>query len=133
MNRSEVSSEYFDEILGLTKLDSVLKNSDIIVLTIALTKETEKILNEHTLTLLKEGAVVVNVSRGGVIDTNALKQVSHKLGGIILDVFDEEPLKEQDELWDMENVVVYPHNSFVGEKNEERLQQLILNNLRKIN
>ena len=54
-----------------------------------------------------------------------------KLGGVVLDVFEEEPLKEDSPLWDMENVIITPHNSFVGDGNNRRMSNVIMKNLEK--
>ena len=81
---------------------------------------------------MKEGCVIVNVSRGKVIDEKSLIDgLKRKLGGAVLDVFNEEPLSPNSPLWKMENVIVTPHNSFVGDGNNERLKALILKNLIK--
>ena len=79
---------------------------------------------------MKKGAILVNIARGGVVDTHALIQaLEDHLGGAVLDVFEEEPLNPESPLWDMEHVLVSPHNSFVGEGNESRLSELIRENL----
>ena len=52
---------------------------------------------------------------------HALTSALPKLGGVVLDVFEEEPFNEDNPLWDMENVIITPHNSFAGEGNDRRL------------
>lgn len=122
--------EHYKEMLGLDKLEDVLTKSDIIVLTLPLTEETRHLMNEAKLKQMKQGAVLVNIARGAVVDTDALINALPNLGGVVLDVFEEEPLSEECLLWDMENVIVTPHNSFVGDGNEERIYQVIERNLR---
>jgi phosphoglycerate dehydrogenase-like enzyme len=80
---------------------------------------------------MKPTAVFVNISRGGTVDTDALAHalLSGRLGGAVLDVFEEEPLGSESPLWDMENVVITPHNSFGGEGNEARKWRVIRDNL----
>ena len=80
---------------------------------------------------MKENAILINISRGAIINTDDLINYSSKLNAIILDVFEEEPLNENSPLWNMSNVIITPHNSFVGENNNARLYKLILNNLRE--
>ena len=80
---------------------------------------------------LKPNAVLVNISRGGVVDTQALIEAlkENKFLGAVLDVFEEEPLAENCELWNLQNVVITPHNSFVGDGNNNRLNNVIIKNL----
>ena len=131
LNRSDRENETFDAILPLEKLDEVLPNTDILILAIALTPETTHLLDRRRLGLLPQTAVVVNVSRGKVLDETALRDLleADKLYGAVLDVFENEPLPESDPLWDAPNVIVTPHNSFVGEGNGERLASVIMSAL----
>ena len=86
---------------------------------------------EH-LEKMKPGAILVNISRGAVVEEAALvcSLQSGRLAGAVLDVFEEEPLPAESPLWGMDNVIITPHNAFVGEHNAERLFQAILGNLR---
>lgn len=122
--------EYYQEMLHLKMLDDVLSQMDIIVLTIPLTKETHYLINNSRLEKLKEGAVLVNVARGAVVDIVALENNLDHLGGAVLDVFEEEPLSKENKLWDREDVILTPHNSFVGENNQKRLSKIIMENLK---
>ena len=114
------------QMVGLTELDKQMPGADIVVLTLPLTDETKHLMNADRLKLLKASAVLVNIARGGVVDTQALMKCLPCIGGAVLDVFEEEPLEEDSPLWDMENVVITPHNSFLGERNQERLSHVIL-------
>lgn len=128
VNRTVRADEAFDWIVPLSEIDRVLPEADVVVLTVALTEETNHLMNADRLKLLKETAVLVNIARGGVVDTNALIDCLPNIGGAVLDVFEEEPLGDSP-LWDMENVIVTPHNSFVGERNKERLSALVTTNI----
>ena len=75
------------------------------------------------------GCHIVNVARGALADEAALAKWLQNAGCAVLDVFEEEPLPESSPLWDMENVVLTPHNSFVGEGNRARLWERIKENL----
>lgn len=119
----------FTEMLGMEHLDTKLAENDIVVLTLPLTEETRHLMNERRLRLMKSGAVLVNIARGAVVDTDALVKEMSRLGGAVLDVFEEEPLSKESPLWEMENVILTPHNSFVGEGNRERLGRVILKNI----
>lgn len=64
------------------------------------------------------------------MDAEALvSAVKKRLAGAVLDVFEEEPLNETDLLWDTENVIITPHNSFVGDGNHQRMLDVIFRNL----
>lgn len=119
----------YSEMLPLDKLDTALGDADVIVLTLPLTEQTKHLINDERLSLLKSTAVLVNIARGAIIDTEALINHIDNLGGAILDVFEEEPLSESSPLWNKGNVILTPHNSFVGEGNGERLNAVILSNL----
>ena len=122
----------YDSMVPLEELDDALPSADVIVLTVPLTAETKHLINSNRLNFMKPTAIFVNIARGAVVDTNALKEAlqSDKLGGAVLDVFEDEPLGEESPLWDMENVVVTPHCSFVGDGNKTRLNLLIISNMR---
>ena len=96
-----------------------------------LTADTAGLFDSPRLSRIKPGAVFVNVARGKVADQQALVAAlqSGRLFGAVLDVFEEEPLPQNSPLWDMEQVILTPHNSFVGEHNGERLFRLICKNL----
>ena len=118
--------EIYELMQELEQLESALRKSDVVVLTLPLTEETFHLMNRGRLAEMKPGAILINISRGGVVDTEALERVMLKLGGAVLDVFEEEPLSVDSSLWDMENVIITPHNSFVGEGNRQRLQDVIV-------
>ena len=120
----------YKKIYSLSSLDDVLLQSDVVVLTLPLTEETRYMMNEQRFAKMKNGSVLVNIARGAVVDEQALlKAVDEKLLGAVLDVFEEEPLSADNPLWKKANVIVTPHNSFVGDGNADRLYQVILENL----
>ncbi len=120
----------FDRIYGLDNAETVIPEADVIVLTLPLTKATEGFVDERFLYSLKKGCVLVNISRGKVIDTGALTDALNCRDiYAVLDVFEDEPLSEESPLWDMDNVIVTPHNSFVGDGADHRLNKLILRSI----
>ena len=129
VNRTIRENETFDRIVPLSEIDTVLREADLVVLTVALTEETRHLMNAERLKLLKETAVLVNIARGRVVDTNALINCLPNIGGAVLDVFEEEPLDANSSLWDAENVIIAPHNSFVGNGNNKRMRDVICSNL----
>lgn len=124
--------ECLDEALLIDNLAYALVKSDIIILTLPLTNETRHLINRDKISIMKDDAVLINVSRGGIIDENALIESlkNDKFLGIALDVFEEEPLAKSP-LWDFEKVILTPHNSFVSDKVNDRLFELIIDNLSK--
>ncbi len=127
-------AENFDDIVSTERLDDVLADADVVVLTLPLTESTYHLINDDKLSLMKESAILVNMARGAIVDTVALIKAleNNKIGGAVLDVFEEEPLDDKSPLWTFENVILTPHNSFVGEGNQNRLEKVILNNLRDL-
>ena len=119
----------YNEMLPLYKLDEALQQADIIVLTLPLTEQTKHLMNSERFNHLKNTAVLVNIARGAIVDTTALLNHIDRLAGAVLDVFEEEPLSEYSPLWDKQNIILTPHNSFVGEGNSKRLSANILSNL----
>lgn len=109
-----------------------VQNFDVIILTAPLLPSTKYLINERVLTRLKENAMIVNIARGGLIDQSALINVLSTRKDVFaaLDVFEEEPLSSDSPLWDMRNVAISPHNSFVGTGNNRRMFEVIYNNLK---
>ena len=116
-NTSGRKVEPFDNVYSLEELDKILKEMDYIIMCLPGTEKTHHILNAERFAKLKDGVVVVNISRGSTIDEDALVDAikSGKVRGAALDVFEEEPLSKDSELWDLENVYIYPHISFACE------------------
>lgn len=123
---------YYKNIYPLNNLEKYLKISDVVILTLPLTEETRHLIDGEKLKHFKSNSILVNIARGAIIDTSALIcALKNKLFGAVLDVFEDEPLDEKSELWDMKNVIITPHNSFVGEGNSHRLFNLMIYNLEK--
>lgn len=122
---------FFDAVLPLEDLDAALSGADALVLALPLTEATHHLIGIDRLRRLKPGAVLVNIARGAIVDTPAMEEAlrSGHLRGAVLDVFEEEPLRPDSPLWDLDNVILTPHNSFVGENNETRLASVIAANI----
>ena len=122
----------YSEMLPLDDLDNALKQADIVVLTLPLTGQTCHLIDNSKLSLIKDGATLVNVARGAIIDTRALLNHIDRFTGAVLDVFEEEPLSVDSSLWDKHNIILTPHNSFVGDGNRERIREIIISNLKEL-
>lgn len=123
--------KYFDKCFSTNDMDEIFINCDIVVSTIPYTKDTYKIIDESKFKLMKEKSSFINVGRGKVVNEEDLIKYANKFRGIALDVFQDEPLSEDSKLWDLENIIITPHNSWVSEQNSLRSFNLFFNNLKK--
>jgi len=124
-NISKVKS--FTGKLGLKKM---LKQTDILVCLIPLTKQTKYLLNYKTLSYLKRGASIINFARGAVINVKDLVRHlnSGKIKHAVLDVFEQEPLPKASILWKHKNVTVLPHIS--AHTNMDTASDIFLKNIK---
>ena len=118
---------YFD----IANIKEALKISDIVIITLPLTEATRNLFSERLFSEMKDDSLLINMARGGIVDEKALVTAleTDKIGGAILDVFENEPLNDDSPLWNTKNLLITPHNSFVSDKNNERLFDIIYNNL----
>lgn len=125
---------HFERIAHSDEMLSVLEDADIVIITLPLTDKTRHMFSNELFKRMKAGSVLVNIARGALVDTDAIiDALNTKLYGAVLDVFEDEPLNPDSPLWDLDNAIITPHNSFVGEKNEMRLSSLIMSNLESKN
>lgn len=124
-------NKYYDNIVGIRQLDQILSVSDIVIISVPLTDKTKGLINSTRLDKMKKETILVNLARGAVVVTKDLLAALNKniIGGAVLDVFENEPLDKNSPLWDLDNVIITPHNSFVSENNNRRMSSQILNNL----
>jgi glyoxylate/hydroxypyruvate reductase len=115
------------------QLRKVLPDVDALILACPLTTQTRELIGAGELDLMRPGAVVVNISRGAVIDESAMISAlrSGRLGGAFLDVFAAEPLPAGSPLWDMPNVVISPHSASTVAGENELITDLFCDNLRR--
>lgn len=124
----------YKKIYGLDELKKCLSKTDVAVLTLPLTDQTYHLFDKDVLSSMKKGSVLVNIARGAVVDSDALREaLQNQLGGAVLDVFENEPIDQESFFWDLDNVIITPHNSFVGDGNSSRLCDLIIKNLEEYN
>jgi len=115
------------------QLQTLLQQSDYVVLAVPITASTQKLINAERLSKMKTDACLINVGRGPLIDEAALSGAlrSHRIGGAALDVFEQEPLPPESQLWDLENLLITPHTAGLTERLWERHYQLFSENLRR--
>jgi phosphoglycerate dehydrogenase-like enzyme len=128
--RSPRRPRHVDDLLPL---DYLLPQSDFVVLAVPLTTSTERLIGERELKAMKGDAWLINIARGRVIDEPALIQALKRrtIGGAVLDVFEQEPLQPESELWSLPNVIVTPHNSGRSTLNLHRQTELFIENLQR--
>ncbi len=113
VNRSGKEAEGFDKVYKVDEKEKALA-ADVIVLAMPINEENKKMFNKEIFDKMRKGAIFVNIARGKIVDEKALEEAlkSGHLGGAVLDVFEEEPLSEESALWEQENVIITPHNSY---------------------
>lgn len=117
-----------------TTLEEVLAGSDYLILTCPLTEETRHMINAEALRLMKHSAVIINVARGAVIDSEALCDAIEKeqIAGAVLDVFaNEPPLDPDDRLCHEKHVILTPHIGFFTEEAMQIRADIIFANLQQ--
>ena len=119
-----------DEGVGFDELGEVAARTDYLVLACPLTDETRGLVGREEFVTLPPNAVLVNVARGPVVDTDALVTAlrSNWIRGASLDVTDPEPLPEDHELWNLGNVQITPHNAGHTPAYYERLADIVAGN-----
>jgi phosphoglycerate dehydrogenase-like enzyme len=127
--------EYADRIYPYNQLDEILKLSDFIVISLPLAPETENLLGERELRLMKPTAYVVNIARGEILNKEAFTRALKEgwIGGAAIDVFWGDPtayvLPHEDELWDLDNLFITAHNVTGTDRYVTRTGELFCENL----
>jgi phosphoglycerate dehydrogenase-like enzyme len=116
-----------DEVYGYEALPDAVGDAAYVVLACPLTDATEGLVDAEVFLTMPPESVLVNVARGGVVDTDALVDAlrDNSIRGAALDVTDPEPLPEDHELWGFENVLVTPHNAGHTPAYFERLADIV--------
>jgi phosphoglycerate dehydrogenase-like enzyme len=124
---------HVDSVHPPEHLRELVGDAYAIVVTLPLTDETRGLIDRETISLMRDGAIFVNVGRGRVVDEEALIDAlrSGKLAGAALDVVAKEPLPPESPLWDMENVIISPHTAALSWHENERIVELFAENLRR--
>ena len=127
--------DYADEVYLTEELDNILPRADVVAISLPGTKETQNMFDSERISKMKDGAVILNVGRGTIIDTEALCDAleSGKLLGAGLDVTNPEPLPKGHRLWQIPTAVVTPHISgfYHLQETHERIIRIFAENLKK--
>lgn len=103
--------------IQLLPLEILLTQADVVSLHTPLSADTYHLINAEMLAYMKPDAVLINASRGGVVDSEALYQAlySKKIAGAALDVFEPEPPQMDSKLWNLDNLIVTPHTAALSD------------------
>jgi len=119
-----------DKTTPIAELDKHLPSLDVVILILPLTKESKHLFDARRLALMKDGALLVNVARGPIVDTDALvKELNSGRITAALDVTDPEPLPEGHALWSAKGVLISPHVGGNTTAFEPRARKLIKSQL----
>ncbi|RDY26621.1 dihydrofolate reductase [Romboutsia weinsteinii] len=130
VNTKGRDTDYFDRCFSTEDMDIVFRECDVVVVTIPSTKETIGMINDNKFKIMKDNSVFINVGRGNIIHEDDLIKNIRKFKGVALDVFEEEPLSTENSLWQYENVIITPHNSWISNMNKDRTFNTIYSNLK---
>lgn len=131
LNRSGEGPPPAERVASISALEEWLPRADFIACSLPKAPETTGVIGARALSLMKPSAVIVNVGRGPSLDHEALKQAlrSGAIAGACLDVYEAEPLPEDDELWRLQNVILSPHVAGTGGPLVERFAELVCENI----
>jgi phosphoglycerate dehydrogenase-like enzyme len=124
---------FTDEVHGPERLPELAGGADAMVVSLPLTDQTAGLVDRDTIERLPGTCVFVNVGRGRVVDEEALVEAlgARRIAGAVLDVFATEPLPPASPLWTLPNVLVSPHAAALSERENERIVELFVANLRR--
>ena len=112
VNRSGRDPGGFDRIMTAETWEEILPETDVLISSLPGTKETFRMVGTKQLGLLPDGAVIINVGRGSVIDQEALiRELKNGRLFAALDVFEKEPLQQDDPVWETPNLLITPHTA----------------------
>ncbi len=129
----EPGPDYVERVAKPDQLLSMLAEADVVALAVPLTPETDHMIDVRELAAMKPGSYLVNISRGPVVDQDALVEAlrTKHLAGACLDVTTPEPLPASHPLWKFPNVVITPHVASVAELTDARRWTVFRENLRR--
>lgn len=132
--RQPKPTRHTDEILPPEQIQRALQQADYLVVILPKTPQTRNLLDAEVLANLHADAVLINISRGGIVDEAAVANMlnSGRLRGAALDVFEEEPLPEFSDLWTTPNLIITPHVAGLGADYLDRVLKIFADNLRRL-
>ena len=128
---ADPAAPFVDEVWGMDRLPDLLRQSDVVVVSAPLTDASYHLLGKDELALMKPNAYLIVVSRGGIVEENALAEAltSGTIAGAGIDVAEVEPLSADSPLWDAPNLIISPHTAGDSSEKEQRCVQILRENL----
>ncbi len=123
-----------DEVYGFDRIHEAVADAEYVALACPLSDATEGLIDDDVFRTMRTDAVLVNIARGRVVDTDALVSAirSNAIRGAALDVTDPEPLPEDHPLWGLTDVTITPHNAGHTPEYFERLTDILAENLERL-
>ncbi len=133
MKNNPTRVENVDRVYRKDEINELLEISDYVVLCVPLTHETAGMIGENELKRMKNSAYLINIARGEVVDEKALVKALKEgwIAGAAIDVAENEPLPENSELWDLDNIIITPHVAGSTPHYWERAVSIFTENLKR--
>ena len=124
---------YVESLQPIEGLDRLLREADYVVVTLPYTPENDNLIGAAQMALLKPTALLVGISRGGVIDEQVLLEVlrEKRIAGAALDVVRKEPMPVDNPLWDLDNLLITPHAAGGSQLEGPRIRAIFVDNVRR--
>lgn len=129
-NRSQ--NDQAKKYVEYSDLEEIFEKSDIIDLHLPLNDDTENIINKKSIEKMKDGVIIINTARGGLIDESALIEAieNGKIYGVGLDVVRKEPIAYDNPLLKYDNIIITPHMAWAARETRQRLMDIASDNIK---
>lgn len=133
INTNGKEAKYFNQCYSINKIEEIVPKLDVLIVSAPYTEKTHHLVGEKVFDSMKDGTYLINIARGSIIDEEALIKnlKSGKIKKAALDVFEAEPLPKNSSLWEFDNVIISPHNSWASEMNSRREYEIAYKNMKK--
>lgn len=134
IKREVCDVDYFDEVYTASKVKGILANVDVIAFCLPKSNKTTHIFTKQHMDAVKQDTIILNVGRSNAVDQNLIVEYlnNNKIGGAMLDVFDEEPIDKDSMLWDAKRLLITPHVSgtFANDFMYEQFYRIVEHNIK---
>jgi len=128
-----VICESVDELVGPREMDTAIARSEVVAVCVPYSDETARMFDRRRLQMLRQGAYLVNIARGGIVDEKTLREMLEdgRLSGACFDVFETEPLPPESPMWDAPNLILLPHSASRTDLSRSRLKEIAAESVRR--